>query len=88
MVIGYGIIKKRDVVDVLQYTFTGNNIPEGTLWVKKIEKWNNVSTAMSVKLDVYEFIYHNIPLKDVIKVDIFNIIYSEPQKSENIVTIS
>ena len=34
---------------------------------------------MSLKLDVDGLIYHNIPLKDVTKVDILNRMYSEPQ---------
>ena len=36
---------------------------------------------MSVKLDVDGLLYHNIPLKDVTKVEILNIMYSEPQKN-------
>ena len=37
---------------------------------------------MSVELDVDGFLYHNIPHKDVTKVDIINRIYSEPQKQK------
>ena len=40
-VIWYGIIKKGNVVDVLPYSSTGNNIPEITGWVKKLDKCNN-----------------------------------------------
>ena len=43
---------------------------------------------MSVELDIYEFIYHNIPLKDVTKVDILSRIYSGSQESENVMTVS
>ena len=63
MVIGYGIIKKGDVVDVLPDTSYGNNILSGTGWVKKLYKFNNGLTATSVKLDVDGLLYHNIPLK-------------------------
>ena len=65
------------MVDVLPYTPPGNNKPVGNGWVKKVEKCNNVSTTMSVKLDFYEL---NIPLKYVTKVEILNRIYSDPQK--------
>ena len=34
-----------------------------------------------MKLDVDVLIYHNIPMKDVTKVDILNIMYSDPQKN-------
>ena len=37
---------------------------------------------MSVELDVYEFLYHNIPLKDVTKVDILNRMYIEQRKNQ------
>ena len=43
---------------------------------------------MSVKLDVDGIIYQNVPLKDVTKVYILKIIYSEALKRENVVTIS
>ena len=56
--------------------------------MKKVDKYNNGSTTMSVKLDVDGLIYHNIHLNDVTKVDILNRMYSEPQKTENVVTIS
>ena len=80
MVIVYGIIIKRYVVDVIPYTSTGNNIPEETGWANKVEKCNNVSTTMSVKLDVDGLLYKNIPLKYVTKVDILNRMYSDPIK--------
>ena len=53
----------------------------------KVEKYNNVSTIMPVKFDVDGFIYGNIPLKDVTKVYILNIMNSEPQKSD-VMTVS
>ena len=87
MVIQYGRIKKGVVVYVLPDTSPGNNTPTGNGWVKKVEKCNNVSTTTSVKLDVYGLLYHNIPLKDVTKVEIKNIMYSETQKFEMFVTI-
>ena len=80
MFIGDGIIKKGYVVDVFPDISPGNNIPIETVWVKKVDKCNNVSTIMSVKLDVDVLLYHNIPLKDVTKVGILNIMYSNPQK--------
>ena len=40
----------------------------------------HVSTTISGNLDVYGLIYHNIPLKDVTKVDILKKLYSDPQK--------
>ena len=76
MVVGYGIIKKGDVVDMFLYTYPGNNITEGVGWVKKGENYNNGSTILPVKLTVYGFFYHNIPLKYVTKVDILNRMYS------------
>ena len=87
MVIGYGIIKKGYVVDVLPYKSTGNNITAGNSSEKKVDKCNDGSTTMSVKLDIYGLIYRNIPLKDVNNVEILSRMYSDPQKSENIVTI-
>ena len=57
---------------VLADTSTGNNIPAGTRWMKKVDTSNNGSTAMLVKLDVDWLIYQNIPLKDVTNVDILN----------------
>ena len=87
MVIGYGIMKKGYVVDVLPYTSPGNNILVGTGWMKKVDKCNNGSTTMLVELDIYGLIYRNIPLKYVNNVEILNRMYSDPQKSENIVTI-
>ena len=33
-----------------------------------------------MKLDVDRFIYHNIPLKDVKKIESLNRMYSDPQK--------
>ena len=80
MVIGNGIIKKEDVVYVFPDTFHGNNIPAGTGWAKIVEKCNNKSTTMSVKLDVDELLYHNKALKDVTNVEILKIMYSETQK--------
>ena len=68
-----GIINKGYEVDVFPDTFTGNRIPEGTGWVKKVDKCNNGSTKMSVKLDVDGFLYHNITLKGVSRVYILNI---------------
>ena len=63
MFIGYGIIKKGDVVDVLPYTSPGNNISAGTGWAKKVDKCYNRSLTISVKLDVDIFLYHNKQLK-------------------------
>ena len=71
------------MVDVLPDISPGNNIPERTDWVKKVEKYNNVSITISVKLDVDGFLYHNIPLKDVTNVGIVNRMYSKPQKNRN-----
>ena len=82
MVIGYGMFKKVYVVDVQPDTSPGNNITSETGWVDKVEKYNNLSTIMPVKFDVDGFIYGNIPLKDVTKVYILNIMNSEPQKSD------
>ena len=76
------------MVDVFPDTPPGNNIPAGTGWVKKVEKWNNGSATLSVKLYVYGFIYHNITLQDVTRVEILNRMYSDPQKIEIVVTIS
>ena len=50
MVVGYGIIKKEDVVDVFPYTYHGNNIPAGIGWVKKVDNCDNGSNIISVKL--------------------------------------
>ena len=80
MVIGYGIIKKTYVVDVLIDKFPGNNILTGTGWVKKVDKCNNGSTKISVKLNVDELLYQNIPVRYVTRVDIVNRMYSETQK--------
>ena len=74
------------MVNVLPYTSPGNIISEGTGWVKKVEKCNNGSTTISVKLNVDGLIYHNIILKDVTEVDILNKLYSEPRKKRNVVT--
>ena len=41
MFIGREIIKKGYVVDVLPDKSPDNNIPEGTGWVKKVDKCNN-----------------------------------------------
>ena len=68
------------MVDVLPDTYPDNNIPSGTGWVTNVEKCENGSATLSVKLDVDEFIYQNLPLKNVTKVEILNIIYSEQQK--------
>ena len=38
MVIGYGIIKRGGVIDVLPDTSPGNNILEVNSWVKKVEE--------------------------------------------------
>ena len=73
MDIGDGIINKGGVFYVVSYTYPGNNIQTGTGWVNKLEKCNNGFTTMSVNLDVDGFIYPNIPLKDVSKVDVLNI---------------
>ena len=48
-----------------------NNMPAGTGWVNKVEKFKNRSTTISEKFDIYGLLYQNIPLKDVTKVDIF-----------------
>ena len=40
------------MVDVLPYTYSGNNIPAGIGWVKKLDNCNNESTEVSVKLTV------------------------------------
>ena len=37
---------------------------------------------MSVKLDVDGLLYHNIPLKDVTKVEILNRMYSDKRKNK------
>ena len=87
MVIGDAIINKGYVVGVLPDTFPGNNIPVGTGWVKRVEKWNNRPTTMSVKLDIDGLLYHNIPPKYVTNLDILNILYSEPWNKKNVVTI-
>ena len=79
MVIGDIIINKGDIVYVFSYISDGNNIPSVIGWVKKIDRFNNVLTTISVKLDVDGFIYHNITLKGVTNVDILNRIYSESQ---------
>ena len=68
------------MVDVLPDTSPGNTILARTGWVNKVYKFNNVSTTISVKLYVNGFLYHNIPLEDVTKVDIIKIMYSDPQK--------
>ena len=88
MLIQDGIIKKGDLVDVFAYKSPGNNTPEGTGWMKKVDKWINGSTKMSVKFYVDGLIYHNIPLKNVTKVEILNTMYSDIWKIENVVTIS
>ena len=75
-----GIINKGYEVDVFPDTFTGNRIPEGTGWVKKVDKCNNGSTKISVKLNVDELLYQNIPVRYVTRVDIVNRMYSETQK--------
>ena len=74
------MINKVGLVDLLPYTSPGNNIPSRTGWGEKVEKCNNISTTMSVKLDVDGLPYHNISLKDVTEVDILNRMYSEQQK--------
>ena len=71
------------MVDVFPDKSTGNNIPEGTGWVRRVERYNHVSTTMSMKLYVGGLLYHNIPLKGMNKVDILNRIYIEPQKKRN-----
>ena len=80
MFIGDEIIKKRYDVGVFTNTSPGSNIPNGAVWLKKVEKCNNVSITTSVKLDADLFIYHNVPLKDVTKVDTLNRIYRYPRK--------
>ena len=80
MVIRHVIVKKEDLVDVFPEKAPGNTRPAGTGWVKRIQKWNIGPTKISVKLDVYRFIYHIIPLKDVTKIDILTKIYGEPRK--------
>ena len=66
--------------DVLPYTYHGNNIRSVTDWMKKVDKYNNGSTTISVKFDVYGLLYHNIPLKYVTNVVILNMMYSDPRK--------
>ena len=51
-VIGDEIIKKKDLVDVSPDTSPENNIPSGTCWLKKVDKYNIGSTTISVKLDI------------------------------------
>ena len=68
-------------------TYPGNNILVGTDWVKKGERFNNVSTTMPVKLGVDRLIYRNIPLKYMTKVGILDRMYSETIKSKFFVTI-
>ena len=68
------------MVDVLPDTSIENNTLAGTGWIKKVEKRDIGSTTVSMKLDGDGFLYHNIPLNDVTKVDILNRMYSEPQK--------
>ena len=80
MVIVDGITNKGDMVDVLIYKSPGNNIPEGTGWVKEVDKFNNGSTTMSVKLYDNGLLYRNIPLEYVTKFDILNRMYSEPRE--------
>ena len=41
MVIGHVIVKKYDVIDALPVKPPGNNIPEGTVWLNKLQKFNN-----------------------------------------------
>ena len=84
MVIGDGIIKEVDVVDVLLDTCPGNNKLTGTGWSKKVNKCNNVSTTMLVKLYVDELLYHILPLKDVNKLDILSKMNSYPLKKRKI----
>ena len=81
MVIGDGLNNKFYVVDMFPYTYPGNNIPSGTDWVNRVDKCNNGSTTILVKLDIDGLIYHNIPLKYVTKFDILKIMNSEPQKN-------
>ena len=40
------------MVGIFIYTYTVNSVPAGTGWFKKVNKYNNVLTTMSVKLDV------------------------------------
>ena len=47
---------------------------------EKVDQCKNRSTKISVKLDVYGLLYHNIPLKYVTKVYMLNIMYSELRK--------
>ena len=51
--------------------------------MKKVEKCNNESTTMPVQLYVDGFLYYNIQLKYVTKVDILNRVYSEPGNKRN-----
>ena len=62
MVVGDGIIKKVDVVDVSPDTYPRNIRPARTGWLDKVENCNNGSTSMSVKLYVDGLLYHNILL--------------------------
>ena len=83
MAIVDGIIKKGYVVDVLPDTSPWNNILKVVHWLNKLDKCENGSNTMSVKLDVYLFIYHNKTLEAVTMVDILSRIYSEPQTKWN-----
>ena len=80
MVTGDGIIKEGYFVDVLPDASHGNNIMAGTGCLNKVDKCNNESTTMSVQLYVDGFLYYNIQLKYVTKVDILNRMYSDPIK--------
>ena len=65
------------MVDVLQDTSPVNNWQTGTGWLNIVEKCNNGSTTVSVKLDVDGLLYHNIPLKNVTNVDIWVLLVPE-----------
>ena len=81
MVIGYGMITKGGMVDMLPYKSPVDNKSTGTGWVNKIDQCKNLFTTMSMKLDVGGFLYQNITLEEVTKIDILNRIYSELQKN-------
>ena len=76
------MIQMGDVIDVLPDASTGNNILTVHVWVNKVEKCNNGSNKISVKLDVYGLVYHNITLKDVTKAEVLNRMYTERRKRE------
>ena len=75
MVIRHVIVKKEDLVDVFPEKAPGNTRPAGTGWVKRIQKWNIGPTKISVKLDVYRFIFRSNSMQSIFY--FYKIIYIE-----------